>query len=419
MGKLAKILSPLVAVLAIAAAVFSFLIYSGLKPYQARASKMAKGLSETAKKLDMDTNTGKSGKLDYKEPQPGVKESGAFAYVKYKENPSEFEKNVNEVGAIASTVITQRNELAETIVSVSKNLGIEDGTILDEDLKASGTYAGKLSLPVTYSKAVNNREIDMLEGIELISRKLKVGGADSLRSSIGIETGEDDAMTAKYNGSEGLFDKMGKSVDEINSAIDTYEKWLKGLTGYVKNYKWTAKTASINSKSARTVLDTAKKDLEGINGKLVELVRVKSELEEKLEELKVREEEIAKLKEESESLTTKLAKANERIRELGGEDNASRPVLETLDQINPKIVGVVLLDNPEWNYVISDLSNKDIVKGATVVISNESGKFLASGSVSKVEDKISLIEISRRAGSIPQGAKVFMGADVSNDSDDD
>ena len=48
MGKLAKILSPLVAVLAIAAAVFSFLIYKDLKPYQARAAKMAKGLSETA-----------------------------------------------------------------------------------------------------------------------------------------------------------------------------------------------------------------------------------------------------------------------------------------------------------------------------------------------------------------------------------
>ncbi|MBR4674474.1 MAG: hypothetical protein IKP00_08415 [Victivallales bacterium] len=379
---------------------------------------MAKGLSETAKKLDTDTNTGKSGKLDYKEPQPGVKESGAFAYVKYKENPSEFEKNVNEVGAIASTVITQRNELAETIVSLSKNLGIEEGTILDEDLKASGTYAGKLSLPVTYSKAVKDRELDMLDGIKLVSRKLKVGGADSLDSSIGIETGEDDTMTAKYNGSEGLFDKMGKCVDEMNSTIDTYEKWLKGLTGYVKNYKWTAKTASIDSKSARGILDTAKKDMEGINGKLVELVRVKSELEEKLEELKKREDEIAKLKEECENLAKDNEKLKKENRELGG-DRDDRPILESIDQINTKVVGYVLLDNSEWNYVITDLSNKDIVKGVTVVISDETGKFLASGNVSKAEDKISLIEITRRSGSIPQGAKVFMGADVSSGSDDD
>ena len=141
---------------------------------------------------------------------------------------------------------------------------------------------------------------------------------------------------------------------------------------------------------------------------------------EKLAELRTSEDEIAKLKEESEGLTKKLAKANERIRELGGEDSASRPVLESIDQINPKIVGYVLLDNSEWNYVICDLSNKDVVKGVTVVISDETGKFLASGNVSKAEDKISLIEISRRSASnIPKGAKVFMGANVSGDSDDD
>ena len=79
----------------------------------------------------------------------------------------------------------------------------------------------------------------------------------------------------------------------------------------------------------------------------------------------------------------------------------------------------MLLDNSEWNYVICDLSNKDIVKGVMVVISDETGKFLASGTVSKAEDKISLIEISRRSGDIPKGAKVFMGANASSESTDD
>ena len=419
MGKLAKILAPLVAVLAIAAAVFSFLIYKDLKPYQARAAKMAKGLSETAKKLDADTNTGKSGKLSYSEPQPGVKESGAFSYVKYKENPGDFEKNVNEVGSIASTVINQRNSLAETLVTVTKTLGIEEGIMLDEDLKASGTYEGKLALATSFTKAVKDREEDMIDGIKQISRRLSVSGADGLVSAITIDTAEDDTKTAKYAGSEGIFDKMGKSIDDIKTARDTYEKWLRGLNGYVKKYNWTAKTANIDVKSARNVLDAAKKDMEGINGKLVELESVKKELSEKLAELRTREDEIAKLKEESEGLSKKLAKANERIRELGGEDSGSRPVLETVDQINPKIVGYVLLDNAEWNYVICDLSNKDIVKGVMVVISDETGKFLASGTVSKAEDKISLIEISRRSGEIPKGAKVFMGANANSESDDD
>ncbi len=419
MGKLAKILSPLVAVLAIAAAVFSFLIWKDLKPYQARAAKMAEGLVKTAKTLDADTNTGKSGKLTYTAPAPGVKESGAFSYIKYKENSGDFEKNVNEVGSIASTVIDQRNKMAETILTVSKTLGVEDGTMLDEDLKASGTYEGQLSLATSFSKAVKDRETDMLDGIKQISRRLSVSGVDSLEGAITIETGEDDAKTAKYAGSEGIFDKMGKTIDDIKSARDTYEKWLRGLNSYVKKYDWTAKTANIDVKSARTVLDAAKKDMEGINGKLVELESVKKELSEKLAELRTREEEIAKLKEESEGLTKKLAKANERIRELGGEDSASRPVLETVDQINPKIVGYVLLDNAEWNYVICDLSNKDVVKGVMVVISDETGKFLASGTVSKAEDKISLIEISRRSADIPKGAKVFMGANANSESSDD
>ena len=231
MGKLAKILSPLLAVLAIAAAVFSYLIFSGLKPYQARAAKMAKGLSETAKKLDADTNTGKSGKLDYKEPQPGVKESGAFSFAKYKENAGDFEKNVNEVSAIATTVVTQRNDLAETLATVSKNLGVDESSMPDDEMKASGTYAAKLPLATTYSKAVKDREGDLIDGVKAVSRKLKVGGADALESSITIETAEDDSQTAKYNGTEGIFEKMTKSIDDLITTKDTYEKWLKGLKG--------------------------------------------------------------------------------------------------------------------------------------------------------------------------------------------
>ena len=94
-------------------------------------------------------------------------------------------------------------------------------------------------------------------------------------------------------------------------------------------------------------------------------------------------------------------------------------MLESADQINPRIVGVVLLDNPEWNYVICDLSNKDIVKGVNVVISDAQGTFLASGTVTRAEDKISLIEISRRAGNIPKDSKVYMGADINDASGDD
>ena len=65
MGSLGKIFGPIVVVLAIAAAVLSFMLSGQRLKFRDRAASLAQGMTETAKKLDEGSNSGKSANITF------------------------------------------------------------------------------------------------------------------------------------------------------------------------------------------------------------------------------------------------------------------------------------------------------------------------------------------------------------------
>ena len=78
MGKLGKILAPVVAVFAIAALVMSFLVAKQGKLFRERAAVLAEGLVSAAQKLD--SGSGDKSKVTFTKAENGNPEDGTLGW---------------------------------------------------------------------------------------------------------------------------------------------------------------------------------------------------------------------------------------------------------------------------------------------------------------------------------------------------
>lgn len=419
MGKLGKILAPIVAVLAIVVAVFSYLVFEGFKKYQARANVMAKGLVETAAKLDSQTGTGTSGKVTFTAAAAGAKESGTLAYAEYKANASGFEGNANSVSALAGTVIAQRNALADSVSEMCITLGVAADDIAADDIKNAGQYSAKLALAAGYAKEYKARDDKFADAIDQIAAILGAGSKSVAKQLPVVAVDEDGNAVVKAAAVAGSLDAVIGAVKDAKARSDAYEKALRGAAAIINNYKWKSDIARISKSNYASVLPKVAEDFNEINKALDQFNALKSELAQTQAELKERENEISSLKKKIAAQEKTIAAQFKKLEDYGlaGEE---RPDIESIDQINQNITGTVLRDNRDWNYVVIDLGSKDVFVGVNVVIADNAGKYIASGKVVKIEDTISQVEISRRVNgaAIEKGYKVFIGTNESAKADD-
>ena len=454
MGKLGKILAPIVAVLAIAAAVLNFLVSDGFKKYQDRASRMAKGLVDTSAKLDSETNTGKGSAVKFTAAAPGVKESGTLSYADFKADSNKFNSTVAAVTEIADKVVAQRNDLTEAVKDISIKLGMKEDDIAADDMKNIGSYQAKIALAKSYVDAYEQRDKEFVTYIKKyagslgrsagnIDRKPEVrtekAAAPKKAAAEDGEDGDDEAEEAEPAETKvAKFESNGSSLEALNRAIvdmkacrDSYETAIRGVKTAISNYgEWKADVSYISERNYQTVLPTLASDLAGINGKLGELNQTKAELAKKNSELAETKDKVEALKKEKADAEKKIEEFRNKVKELssllGGEDavaevldDDSLPVVKRGD-VKEDTVGKVLIDNSKWNYVITDLGNKKVAVGTAVAISASNGSYLASGKVVKVESNISMIEITRRADKASlTGATVYISkGDADEESED-
>ena len=453
MGKLGKILAPIVAVLAIAAAVLNFLVSDGFKKYQERASRMAKGLVDTSAKLDAQTNTGKSSAVKFTAKAPGVKESGSLSYADFKADADKFSKTVNAVAEIADSVIAQRNELTEAVKDMSIKLGMKEDDISADDMKDSGTYQARLALAKSYVDEYEKRDNEFVTYIKkyasslgrsagYIDRKpeVKTVKAAPAKAASDDEESDDDAeaaepvetKVAKFESNSSSLEALNRAILDMKTCRDSYEKAIRNVKSTLSNYnEWKADVDYISERNYQSVLPGLARDLAGINGKLGELNQTKADLARRTEELNRSKGEVASLKQKAEDDAKEIDKLNARVKELllllGGDESVeelmeddSKPPVE-LANVDEKIVGKVLIDNKQWNYVITDLGNRKVAVGTPVIIGASSGAYIASGKVIKAEDRVSLVEITRRmkGGDIEVGSNVFVGSLDDKDASDE
>ena len=413
MGKLTKILAPLVAVLAIAACVISILAYLEFKKYKARSTKLATTLLETATKLDEGSESGKLDSVTFSPTAPGSKESGTLSFRDNRKDTTSLDLALATVKELSEKVIEQRKAMADALQELS--ISIKNNGVKSEELCKFETYPEKLSLAKSYAKALYDMDNEFASRIEAIGKQ--VGISVSL------------ARTPRVNGNSASKVDNNANMAKVSAAVDAllkqkaaYEAAIKAIETDISKHAFSSRPRDISAGNYTQKLPALKKDLAAINNKLVELEKVKKDLAAAQATIRQKDQQIAKLNQEKQDLQKEVAKLREELEQLKAEAEDASVVSEDGKTkkkafngvVDPETRGTILLDNKEWNFVVCDLGNDKVVVGTEVIIAHK-GVYLGSGKISKVEESVSVIEISRREAKVfPVGAIVMMGSSVGN-----
>ena len=407
MGKLTKILAPIVAVLAIAACVISILAYLEFRKYKARSTKLATTLLETAAKLDEGSESGKMDSVTFSPTAPGAKESGTLSFRENRKDTTSLDLALATVKELSEKVIEQRKAMADALQELS--ISIKNNGVKSEELCKFETYPEKLSLAKSYAKALYDMDNEFASRIEAIGKQ--VGVNVSL------------ARTPRVNGNSASKVDNNANMAKVTAAVDAllkqkaaYEAAIKAIESDISKHAFSSRPRDISASNYTQKLPALKKDLAAINNKLVELEKVKKDLAAAQATIRQKDQQIAQLKQEKEELQSELEKLREEVEQTKGtvETVDGKTVKRFNGVVDPETRGTIILDNKEWNFVICDLGNDKVVVGTEVIIADK-GVYLGTGKISKVEENVSVIEISRReAKEFPVGAIVMMGSSVGN-----
>lgn len=421
MAKLGKILAPIVAVLAIAAAVLSFLVSSRRADFVNRAAVLSSGVAAVAQKLDVQSGSGVSSQVTFTPAAPGTKESGSLAWSSYKTDKDGFQRTVDSAVNLAGSLNAQRNLLAQTMVEMVIELRLPERELATEKLTDLGSYEKGAAQAKAHAVAIRERD-DML----LASLK-----ASSATVGFNFASNEDAFLTRARrideNGEEGLgnFDCRGvlegyeNAVTSVKKRHDDFASTLREGVRTVSSYDWSADVSALSGNRYASVLGDMKNDFSGINSKLVLLKTTQEELKSVQAEKEKLEESNAELIASAEKAEKEIAALRKRMTDLGIEEEGGSVVeakaVTSYDDLDMSLQGRVLLSNKEWNYVIVDLGSTALMKGVRLAISSQ-GKFLGTAEVTEVQERVSLAELIRGSISdIPIGAQVIISSQQKDD----
>jgi len=418
------ILGPVVAVLAIAIAALSFVVSSRRMEFRDRAAVLAKGVADTAQKLDAQTGSGAAAKVTFTPAAPGTKESGALGWPTYHTDKAEYQKAIDATVKLAADVNTQRGELALAIYEMSIALQLPENALTQDSLNTLSSYKNAIADAKTHATAVRNRDDAVLGALKAYSSEvgLKLNTASLETRSEAKITDEDGNETGTKLGDfdcKKPLDDLRTAIKDVNDRQKAFEAALKTTPEKIPEFTWTAQVENLSGRGFPNVLAALEEDYGAINGKLVELKKTIEDLAKVKQEKQELEGAFAELKDKNATLEKDVTALKKQVRDLGGESEIGfAKTIESIRDVDPNTSGKVLVANPQWNFVVADMGQEHVIAEVPVIISSE-GKYLASGIVKKVEKKVSLVEIVRGdVAGIPEGAQVFVNLTAKEKSTD-
>jgi len=152
MAALNRFLIGLIAVLAIAAAVLSYLLFERRTEFRDRAGTLATTVVDMTRALDAEsgTNVAKKVRFSAADKAAGVPESGELSWAEYhQDKPSgyqNFARNLKLTTDLAKSINEQRNFLAESIAQLGFDLEMPVDELNADDLK-------RADAPEVYARA--------------------------------------------------------------------------------------------------------------------------------------------------------------------------------------------------------------------------------------------------------------------------
>ncbi len=406
MAILIRILNVLILLGAIAAAVFSYLLFERRGEFRGRADKLAETLAEVTATLD----TKASEKISFTPATADTPESGSLGWKAYHEAKgadktyADFNTPLEAAKKIATEVGAQRETLVDSLVDVGTTLGIPQGQIEPEAIKSHDepeAYKKATETIVGEAKRTAARDSSMIQTLTACAR------------TIGQPLSENDLKQA----TEPTLSKFANEVTQLNTRSNDYGKLLTDAIRNTKQHKWKTNPAAVTDpKTYKTAMKTLEQDFGDINNKLVQLSKtqaeisaLKSKLEDLSDELKMTQEDLQKEKHRVTQLQGATGSATTGPTGVQIQRPRVEEPLKPVDVVSPTLEGKVLQVNKDWNFVILDLGYDKLKEGTDMLVAREED-FIARVKITKVLRKISIAEVlpELQTGGIKVDDRVIM-----------
>ncbi len=379
-----RIVNILVLVFAIAAVVFSYLLFNKREKLVSGWEQMAQTINQTAKNLDAKSGTKlavelSSGKLNHKQFN--------------KTDLSELEKALPKLPEGAKKIIAQRDALAEALNQVGKYAEIND--VKTADLEKLDTSAAKQQQIVSGAKRTADRNAGIFNDY------VRISGSAGANTSVG---------ELKKNPTE-VARKFTNAVNAMKNRINVYNQ----------NFAQIARTvgAPAPQLGGNNYADALKKLQQGVNKMRDdlnktrrELAQVKRERDQKINEGKNKDKRIN-------DLNATIRQKDAEIKKLSLLLNPDGGLPPSDMELYSKIQGKVEQVNSRWGFVVLNLGAKipvvkkfkkeskvlymDLLPGYTITVARnlatDKPQFIAKVVVTQVGDNYAVANIDK--ASIP------------------
>ncbi len=421
MGSLGKVFGPIVVVLAIAAAVLSFLLSGQRMKFRERASSLAQGMAETAKKLDEGSNSGKSADITFTAAsESNPKEGGELGWESYKASAKAqngaYKKTIDEVVALAGQVISQRNGLSASLLETAAILGYPAEILPPSaDLQSLGKFAASSALLVEHASKLAERDLAILKNINEIAALVQASVTERILTRPVNSDADGNVFPGEYK-VDGSFDDFKTSVLGYKERCDMLAKGIDAAVKTINKFpKWSVRAGNLNKNNSKLLLEEMgrlAKDSASINEELIRKEFLEKEYETQKETITSLEQSNQALEEKNGGLEKDLRNMKEQLSAFVGFSDgiAGGEVVTSLEEVPTDRNGSVMHVDKEYGFAVVDFTEREVMPGVKLAVLRK-GDYVATLQVIKVTSHQSIADIlSGNIGSLSVGDNVIVSA---------
>ena len=415
----------LITLLAISAAVLSFLLFQKRAEFTDRSSLLAETTANMVKALDAESNTNVSRKVSFTpaDSKLGVLESGTLSAVDFHNDKvsggTDFEANLKAATDLAETISKQRNVLAQTLDEVAYTLKINEGEVSVADLKNAGDpelYETACKKIKSLTEATQKRTEDMINAFSISSTVLGHSLDKTMFTTRESQPDQNGNMIFTSFKHEQELADFNKAVSDMNQRCQDYMNAIVQGIESIHSFNWQTEPSRIqDSLGYAGALTTLSNDFTEINKKLVQAKEDHTALLAKTKELAEMGDKMAStiknyndLQRELDTLKAENTKLKNRLGDASVTKTGTGMVPDA-DKVNKNLRGHVVQVNDKWNYVILDLGENDVRENLPLIVSR-GDEYIGKVTVSKVAKNICVADMDSKMMKRPvqEGDVVFL-----------
>ena len=407
MATLNRLLIGIITILAIGAAILSYLLFERRNEFRDRATVLAESVADVVKSLDAEG--GKDIKFSPADPANGIPEAGSLSWETYNQDPAAFAKRVDKATKLAQNVGNQRDFLAETIATVAFDLDMPVEALSVDQLKQSSdadAYTGAAKKVISLAKAVRKRDNAMIQSLVSASNAIEAPiDEQDLRER---QEGQMDQNGNQVSGDfkhEAELEKFVDNISAMNDRCDAYAQAIVDGINRVTAFEWETNATQVSQPRVyNRALTSLMNDFDEINKKLGGGSQLEERVAQAEEKIKAAEQDRDRITKERDELQDTVNEQKQKLAMY--ERDAVNPSdgVPSDFEMDPDLEGKILHVNAEWNFVVINLGGDKVRERVQLIVARE-GEYIGRLMITKVAKNICVAEI------LPQMKNGIIGID--------